>query len=122
MIVYFFKKSKDFYKGVLLLLLISSVFSYFVFIGNKKASYRYPTLQIIHTNTEFAQKKNEMLTEASLKDKRGENLFVASRIGKYYYPINCKKAQSLSIKNMLYFKDKIDAERAGYEAYLGCFD
>jgi hypothetical protein len=46
--------------------------------------------------------------------------FVASKRGKYYYPSNCAKAKALSVNNMLYFKDKMSAEGAGFVAYLGC--
>ncbi len=49
-----------------------------------------------------------------------EHAFVASKRGKYYYPSLCSKAKTLSIKNMLYFKDISAAEAAGFKASSGC--
>ena len=47
-------------------------------------------------------------------------LFVASKRGKYYYPINCSLAQQLSKQNKVYFKSKKEAEAKGYQFNQKC--
>ena len=46
--------------------------------------------------------------------------FVASKRGKYYYPINCSLAQQLSKQNKVYFKSKKEAEAKGYQFNQKC--
>ncbi len=75
------------------------------------------TIQFIRNDREEVLLPNNNQTI----DKTGQYPFVASKRGVYYYPINCPKAQGLSSKNTLYFKDKIAAEDAGYKPNSSCF-
>jgi len=47
------------------------------------------------------------------KENQGEK-YVASKKGKYYYPINCPLANNLSESNKIYFFSKEEAEAQGY--------
>ncbi len=117
MIVYFFKKSKKIALGWGIF--IGGLYTVFVF-GNILQS-EVETIQILRSQSKFEGSKvgfEEKTQEASVP--KGFS-FVASKRGVYYYPINCSRAQALSVKNMLYFKDKTAAERAGYKAHKDCF-
>ncbi len=48
--------------------------------------------------------------------------FVASKIGQYYYPVNCSLAQGLSDKNKIYFLSEAEAEAEGYQYNKRCSD
>lgn len=48
------------------------------------------------------------------------NGFVASRRGKYYYPVTCDLAQSLSPSNLIYFDTEEKAMIAGYQRQTKC--
>jgi hypothetical protein len=47
---------------------------------------------------------------AGLVDKR----FVASKRGKYYYPVDCSLANSLKEENKIYFSSEEEAQKQGY--------
>ena len=116
MIVYFFQKSKMFKLGIGLLCLIIILYAYFV--GNQLARDQ-ETLQIL----KLSQKKYIAPVQSQEVIQMGgkeEYVFVASSRGKYYYPKSCSRAKTLSIKNMLYYKDKTTAEAAGYIEYSRC--
>lgn len=67
----------------------------------------------------FKLKENEKKNENEDKSsEKGD--YVASKIGKKYYPFNCKAAQGLSEKNKIYFKSAADAEKAGYSLSERC--
>lgn len=120
MIVYFLKKSKKTYKKWGINLVAAFLIFYMLFTYNQMIR-RVSTIQIIRVNTQKIEEKEKI---DSLKDppiKIGEYEYVASKKGKYYYPKNCGRAQALSVKNMLYFKDKFAASEAGYMPYSGCF-
>ncbi|MEK7591500.1 MAG: hypothetical protein AAB489_04835 [Patescibacteria group bacterium] len=42
--------------------------------------------------------------------------FVASKQGKYYYPVDSSDGERLTPSNRLYFRDAASAEKAGYKA------
>lgn len=120
MIIYFWRKSKKHYKewGIMTFVLMVELYMYFVWS------------QILvknHTTLQILVQKN--LIQEDIVARNGPNVenvqmkqsaFVASKKGKYYYPSNCSKANSLSIANMLYYKNKTSAEAAGYLPYSGC--
>jgi hypothetical protein len=120
MIVYFMKKSKSLMIGGVVLL---SCF-YVMYIFGQIHLKNRETIQIIsainQTNTSPVSFKEGLGQGKQNTGAPTDYLFVASSRGKYYYPKNCSRAKSLSVKNMLYFKDKLSAEQAGYLAYLGC--
>jgi uncharacterized protein YneF (UPF0154 family) len=43
-----------------------------------------------------------------------DTLFIASKNGKYYYPIFDKRALGIAMKNRVYFSKSSDAEKMGY--------
>ena len=49
-----------------------------------------------------------------------ERMYVASKNGKLYYTAGCSGAKRISEKNKVWFADKIEAEKAGYEMSLSC--
>jgi hypothetical protein len=121
MIVYFYKKSKKALSvggvGIGFLCLVL----YMGYIYKMRALHTQSTVQILRQNTQGNIEIHANDDLRSSTTKKTDNAFVASKKGVYYYPINCSKAQALSVKNMLYFKDKMGAEGAGYKPYLGCF-
>jgi hypothetical protein len=119
MIVYFFKKSK---RVKIILLIIVSVLTllYICFILTKLHKGNQPSIQIIRKEAIFEASEMLLLESKEGNEATSQFPFVASKRGVYYYPINCSKAKTLSVKNMLYFKDKTAAERAGYKQNLGC--
>jgi hypothetical protein len=117
MIVYFFKKSKKVALGWGIF--IGGLYMVFVF-GNILQS-EVSTIQILRSEIKSEGQKVIFETKTQETEVPKDFSFVASKRGTYYYPINCSRAQTLSVKNMLYFKDKTDAERAGYKAHKDCF-
>jgi hypothetical protein len=120
MIVYFSEKSKKACRdgGIFVLLGVSAL--YCLFVWSKILKEDLVTIQIVRSEA-FFEVKDAVKSEAFVeKGVEGEFAFVASKKGVYYYPINCSRAKILSVKNMLYFKDKMSAEQAGYKAYSGC--
>lgn len=120
MIVYFLQKSKIGQGGVFLGSVLVSFYVLWVFsqvlLGSRE------TLQIVKSTPKYSQSTpiEPQKTPVVPAVSGGEYQFVASKRGKYYYPKSCSKAKSLSIANMLYFKDKIAAEAAGYVPHSGC--
>jgi hypothetical protein len=123
MIVYFLKKSKIIVR-VLILLSFLFIGLYSLFVWGQILKKQSSTIQILQSSmsrvlpiqsTIDTKKQNTIINL-----KENEYLFVASSRGKYYYPKTCNRAKSLSPKNMLYFKDKITAEQAGYVAHSEC--
>ncbi len=120
MIVYFLEKSKAYIKW-LIITVTALFYLYFNFVFIRIVLRDRQTLQIIHSeNTNFEQNLEKNITSDKVLPK-GDYAFVSSKRGKYYYPISCSKSKTLSVQNMLYFKDKMSAESAGFKAYLGCF-
>ena len=122
MIVYFFKKSKSYYKSVLTGIFVFSIGLYGLYITKNREERIHSTIQIIRSNQSNSLKETLVEQTNEGNSQKEGFLFVASKRGVYYYPIKCSKAQALSVKNMLYFKDKLAAEAAGFKQYLGCFD
>ncbi len=121
MIVYFFKKSKKAAQMWGIFIGVGLVGVYMIFVLNALVKKESSTIQIIrqaHLNTVG---QGSVMDGFGQKEQSSDLSFVASKRGVYYYPINCSKAKALSTKNMLYFKDKIDAEHAGYKAHKDCF-
>jgi hypothetical protein len=54
------------------------------------------------------------------KDSTKERMYVASKNGKLYYSATCSGAKRISAKNEIWFADKIEAEKAGYELSSSC--
>lgn len=48
------------------------------------------------------------------------NGFVASKRGKYYYPVTCDLAKNLSPSNLIYFDTEEKAIIAGYQRQTKC--
>lgn len=121
MIVYFSEKSKKDIIRYAVWAVFGVLILYMNFVFVKSLRRDLTTLQIIQNSGYFLYENTQKSTQIDTGG-RGEDLpFVASKKGKYYYPSNCSKAKALSIKNTLYFKDKISAEGSGYMPYLGCF-
>lgn len=120
MILYFKEKSKKAYLGWGIVILCNLAFLYMVFIWGVQMK-QVSTLQIIHAQQKFIDVNIKKEGPTSENSPKGEYLYIASKKGKYYYPKNCPKAKVLSVKNMLYFKDKMSAEGSGFKPYLGCF-
>jgi len=123
MIVYFWEKSKKTYIWWGSLLLCSLLGLYMFFVWNQIQNHSDQTLQVIRNAPStplFEVEGVEKNPISTLNSLVGDYAFVASKRGKYYYPKACSKAKTLSIKNMLYFKDKMSAEAAGFIAYSGC--
>jgi hypothetical protein len=121
MIVYFLEKSKKDYMGWVIFGCLLLLIVYFMFVWGSILKREVSSIQIVRLKEGFLT-KNELNLEEKRGDQQvGKGSFVASKKGVYYYPINCSRAKSLSVKNMLYFKDKTSAEQAGYKAYSGCF-
>ena len=120
MILYFKEKSKKacLKWGIFTLIYFVCLYIIFVWQIQLQAS---TTIQIISTNSAIFEKniKTELLNNEIIP--KGDYLYISSSKGKYYYPKDCGKARVLSAKNMLFYKDKMDAEKAGYLPYLGCF-
>jgi hypothetical protein len=120
MIVYLWEKSKKQWRKGLILLGIVLIELYSSLIWSKMLRREVSTLQILPALATFPAPV-ESISAPKPSDSQNEGkAFVASKQGKYYYPSNCSKARTLSIKNMLYYKDKMTAEAAGYKPYLGC--
>lgn len=120
MIVYFLKKSKKTYIqwGTALCLTLIILYMSFVFAQKLKNT---PTIQYIKKDLIEQDQNISKNVQTPLDPEKGDYLYVASKKGTYYYPKNCSKAKALSIKNMLYFKDKTTAEGAGYKPHTSCF-
>ncbi len=120
MIVYFWEKSKKRYIGWGIMALIVLAELYVSWVWSRILLGERTTLQIVATEQlnpkQISQKGESQVSNSQLS----QNPFVASKRGTYYYPSGCNKAKTLSIQNMLYFKDIISAERAGFKAYSGC--
>jgi len=58
--------------------------------------------------------EEQPLAGDSKKNNNQESGYVASSIGKYYYPVDCPLAKNLSEKNKIYFQTKKEAEERGY--------
>ena len=120
MIVYFFKKSKEIIKkwGIVLGWGIALTYGYFVW--TQILLLEQKTLQIVRAQVVESVTVSKSDAQVKKEEEKGDYLFVASSRGKYYYPKNCSRAKSLSVQNMLYFKDKMSAEAAGYIAHSAC--
>lgn len=49
-----------------------------------------------------------------------EKMYIASKNGKLYYGVTCSGAKRISEKNAIWFADKEEAEKAGYELSSSC--
>lgn len=120
MIVYFWEKSKKQYRKWGILTFVVLVELYLGYVWSSILLRQASTLQLHRSeSTVFltsGKAKSDLLTNVELS----QNPYVASKKGKYYYPSSCSKARALSVKNMLYYKDKMSAEAAGYQEYLQC--
>lgn len=118
MIVYNWQKSKVI--CALIYTVVFLIFGYSTFVIHQILRRQTETFQIIHqSSTKIEQLTDQNQTKLILSPKVDLS-FVASSRGKYFYPSSCTKAQSLSIKNMLHFKDKSSALTAGFIEYMGC--
>ena len=114
MIVYFLTKSKAGRGLALVLGLLACAYVQYVFI--REVSGHSLTLQIVKAR----QPEVPVAPSGDTGTQVQDHAFVASKRGTYYYPVGCSRARTLSVKNMLYFKDISAAEAAGYKAYSGC--
>ncbi len=60
------------------------------------------------------------VTSTTIKVTDKQFSYVASKRGKYYYPLDCPLAAGLSEKNKIYFKNKEEAETEGYQFNSRC--
>lgn len=65
--------------------------------------------------TEF-EKTQTVQTQTS---NSGKNFFASSR-GSKYYPVNCSAGKTIVQENRVYFANREDAEKAGYELSNSC--
>lgn len=114
MIVYFWHKSKT--RKLLIGIGLSIIGFYCLFIYSKILKMDFQTLQIVQKRAVV----ESIVLSVDTNIQNPEYAFVASKRGKYYYSKNCDRVKSLSTQNMLYFKDKMSAETAGFKAFLGC--
>ncbi len=56
----------------------------------------------------------EKVEEVDAIESKAIGMFVASKQGKYYYPIDSKEGMKLSDKTKLYFETEEEAKGAGY--------
>jgi len=117
MIVYFLEKSKVGVWGAFLACFLIGGYGNFIIF---RVSAVESTLQVIKFKTFQIAQKEAISAEDPGETSVGGYQFVASKRGTYYYPKNCSRAKGLSAPNMLYFKDKMTAEAAGYKAHLAC--
>lgn len=47
-------------------------------------------------------------------------LFIASKNGTKYYPVNCEAGNRIKPENRIYFASAINAQKAGYERTVSC--
>ena len=66
-------------------------------------------IKIIDTN------KNIISTETI-----GEKMYVASKNGKLYYPVNCSGANRIKEENKVWFATTTDAEKSGFAYASSC--
>ncbi len=120
MIVYFWEKSKKQYRkwGILALILITEL--YLGFVWSNMLLRQTTTLQLNRSEITHSPTFDSVEPNLTENVQLSQNPYVASKKGKYYYPSSCNKAKALSVKNMLYFKDKMSAEAVGYQEYLQC--
>lgn len=52
--------------------------------------------------------------------KSEEKKYVASRNGKLYYPLDCSGAKRIADKNAIWFANRVEAERSGYQFSTSC--
>ena len=71
------------------------------------------------TTTTTTQKQDEAKVSADT-GKNNQGAYVASKKGKKYYPVGCPGSKSLSKTNLIYFKDKNEAESKGYTESTSC--
>lgn len=53
-------------------------------------------------------------TNSNLSVNLSDNRFVASKRGKYYYPVSCSLANNLKEENKIYFPSEEEAQKQGY--------
>lgn len=120
MILYFKEKSKNMYLKWGIFIVFDLIALYMILRGVFWQN-TLSTLQVIHPNLEYSEKNTEQSPTDTPEVSKREYLYVASSRGTYYYPKDCAKAKVLSVKNMLYFKDKMSAQEAGYVPHTSCF-
>lgn len=133
----FLNSSKGHNLMVCIIILAVSVAGFCLGIQSSKKDEAKVTIEtnpnlIIPTGTDTGQKpeKGDSVENTSLTPKSKSptepltgsqtGLFVASKKGKKYYPINCAGAKSLSESNRIYFKDAAEAEAKGYTISTSC--
>lgn len=129
---YILRHKEEIQKAILfcLSLILAFILGISLGIGQKQAItaiFKTPEGFDMELDADFFKKIDEMFTiyNNDLKTQKEDGLransgFVASKIGKKYYPISCKAAESLSEKNKVYFKTEMEAQRAGYSLSERC--
>ncbi|MGB9763010.1 MAG: hypothetical protein ACPLW7_03240 [Minisyncoccia bacterium] len=115
--IYLFVKKNIFL--IVLELLIISFFFAFGFIKGSQIILR-PPLNICQdvlfsSSTEMINFKNDLPIY-----KNTEKRYVASKRGKYYYPIECFLVDNLNENNKIYFSTKEEAESRGFVKNNNC--
>lgn len=70
--------------------------------------------------SKYKKPKTSNNSNISIKDVNPNNLFLASKKGSRYYPVNCKAGQSISADNIIYFKTADEAIKAGFVISNSC--
>lgn len=56
----------------------------------------------------------------SLLGGEASHLFMASKNGTKYYPVDCEAGNRIKPENRIYFASAINAQKAGYERTVSC--
>ena len=105
-----FVKQRGIIIGKIFLIILSLSASFFtgIIIGGKLLNR--PPLIIEKTVLSELPSASTSISEKPLT----KGMFVASKRGKYYYPVDCYLANTLSEKNKIYFNSRAEAEKQGY--------
>lgn len=109
-----FVKQRGIIIGKIFLIILSLSASFFsgIIIGGKLLNR--PPLIIEKTVLSELPSVSTSISEKPLTKGLTKGMFVASKRGKYYYPVDCYLANTLSEKNKIYFNSRAEAEKQGY--------
>lgn len=116
------------------ILTLSIIFAFilglYLGIGNKQAItaiFKAPEGFNMELDGNFFAKMDELFKSKEKTENnqnKDNNLikdgYVASKIGKKFYPISCKASESLSEKNKIYFNSEDQAKKEGYTLSERC--
>ena len=118
-------KGRAFYVALLMVLVASSSFG----LGrlskmaqnSKPVVIEYEAQSLVANASQGAYKASEKgIGLPAQAENSPTGLFVASKKGKKYYPINCSAGSSLKEDNKIFFQTEAEAEAAGYTQSSSC--